>query len=374
MRVLFLVFHGFSEYSGITKKIRGQIDGLEANGAQVDLAYYDFDNIGNRYWVIGNNRVVSLGNGFMGKLRKRIDFKGLSHYITQQKYDLVYIRSYHNANPFTIGLVKKIKQSCNSKIVLEIPTYPYDLEYQGFGAKLELLVDKLFRKRLVKYVDKIVTFSEDEVIFGKETIQISNAIDFNAIPLRIESQRSLETEVHLLGVAEIHFWHGFDRAIKGLGEYYKSNHLVKVYFHIVGAYSGAREKEEIESVIDEYNLQDHVVMHGALFGEKLDDIFNRCDFAIGSLGRHRTGISRMRSLKNREYAARGISFLYAESDPDFDTKPYVIKCSPDESIVDICRILDYLKNKAISSEEIRKSVANLSWKNQMGYVLAQILN
>ena len=47
-------------------------------------------------------------------------------------------------------------------------------------------------------------------------------------------------------------------------------------------------------------------------GEELNELFNRADFAIGSLGRHRSGIYNIKTLKNREYAARGLAFMYSE--------------------------------------------------------------
>ena len=65
----------------------------------------------------------------------------------------------------------------------------------------------------------------------------------------------MENELHLIGVAEIHFWHGFDRLIKGLKEYYAHNPGYKVYFHIVGNLFGERERQEIEDPIQAYNLQ-----------------------------------------------------------------------------------------------------------------------
>ncbi len=43
MKILFLVYHGFSEVSGISKKIRYQVKGLRENGHEVHLCYYDFD-------------------------------------------------------------------------------------------------------------------------------------------------------------------------------------------------------------------------------------------------------------------------------------------------------------------------------------------
>lgn len=64
-------------------------------------------------------------------------------------------------------------------------------------------------------------------------------------------------------------------------------------------------------------------------------MFNQCDFGIGSLGRHRSGIDKIKTLKNREYAARGIPFIYSETDEDFEQMPYVLKAPADESPIDI---------------------------------------
>lgn len=94
------------------------------------------------------------------------------------------------------------------KIFLEIPTYPYDQEYFSIKEKIELYTDKLFRHTFCKYVDAIITYSNDTEIFGKRTIRLSNGIDFNHIPLR-NSTKNIDNELHLIGVAEIHFWHWF---------------------------------------------------------------------------------------------------------------------------------------------------------------------
>lgn len=370
MKVLFFLFHGFSEASGITKKVLGQVKGLRDNNVQVDLGYYDILDDGERCWVIGEKSVVSLGKGIIGKLRKRIDFRSLSKYIVDQKYQLIYIRSFHNANPFTISFVKSLRK-LGTKILLEIPTYPYDLEYQGWKDQIPLLMDKIFRKRLVRYVDAIVTFSDDSYIFGKKTIQISNGIDFDVIPLYRQIGRRND-EVHLIIVAEIHYWHGVDRIIEAIAAYNSSPHDVKFFLHIVGDYFSEREKREIEGPINGYRLQEFVFRYGALYGDDLNAVFDKCDFAIGSLGRHRTGISSMRSLKNREYAARGIPFAYAESDPDFDNSSYVIRFTPDESNLNLDLIISYLDSSRKEPKDIRDSIIHLSWTNQMKVILQAI--
>jgi hypothetical protein len=179
----------------------------------------------------------------------------------------------------------------------------------------------------------------------------------------------------LIGVAEVHYWHGFDRLIAGLGEYYKeTSHPRQVFFHIVG---GVWKSEMYDSIhapgfselMDKYGIRDKVVFHDQLFGEDLNMVFNQCSFAIGSLARHRSGITSIKTLKNREYATRGIPFIYSEKDSDFDQQPYVIKASPDESPIDIQQILDFIDRHSFNPEEIRKTVENLSWKIQMKRVI-----
>ena len=113
-------------------------------------------------------------------------------------------------------------------------------------------------------------------------------------------------------------------------------------------------------------------MHGPLHGEELDIQFERADFAIGSLGRHRSGITYIKTLKNREYAARGFAFTYSETDEDFDSMPYVWKVPADESPVDIPTLVEFQKSLKTTPLEIRESARPLSWKAQMQKVIEKI--
>jgi hypothetical protein len=119
-------------------------------------------------------------------------------------------------------------------------------------------------------------------------------------------------------------------------------------------------------------MEDYVILYGKKHGDELDMLFNKCDFGIGSLGRHRVGIDKIKTLKNREYAARGIPFIYSETDSDFDSKPYVVKAPADETAIDIDSIVTFYKSISISPEEIRDSISSLSWENQMKTVLNSI--
>jgi Glycosyltransferase len=368
MKILFLIFHGFDPNNGISKKISYQLDAFKANGHEAHICYMD-ETVSKRR-IVDDTVIVDYGKGTKGKIFKRTEFGSIVDYATKHQIDFVYIRSNHNANPFTIRMVKRMKKA-GMKVVMEIPTYPYDQEYFNRSMRRQLIQDKLFRKQFAKQLDAIVTFSEEDFIFGQKTIKISNGIDFNSVRLKKQSHHP-SNELHLIGVAEIHRWHGFDRVLQGLAEYYATQKELKVYFHIVGYFFSPVEEEEITRIIKENHLEPYAILYGKKHGEGLNEIFDKCDFGIGSLGRHRVGINDIKTLKNREYAARGIPFIYSETDKDFDKKPYVLKMPADESIIKIEDIITFYRQLSISPQEIRDSIENLSWRNQMKRVLDAI--
>lgn len=365
MRILFLIFHGFDPNNGISKKISYQLNAFKTNGHEAHLCYMD-ETVSKRR-IVDDKIIVDYGNGTRGKVLKRTEFGTIIDYTIKSKIDFVYIRSNHNANPFTINMVKRMKKA-GMKVVMEIPTYPYDQEYFNKSMRRQLIQDKLFRNIFAKQLDGIVTFSEEDFIFGQKTIKISNGIDFDSVRLKKESNNP-NNEIHLIGVAEIHRWHGFDRVIRGLADYYSSPQEKKVYFHIVGYFFSPVEKEEITRIIADNHLEQFIILHGKQHGEELDEIFDKCDFGIGSLGRHRVGIDDIKTLKNREYAARGIPFVYSETDTDFDRQPYVLKVPADESGIKIEDIISFYQNISVSPKQIRDSIEHLSWKNQMKRVI-----
>ena len=377
MKILFLIYHGFSEVSGISKKIRYQVKGLQENGHEVHLCYYDFDKNGHRCRFVDDEIIKDYGTGMVAGFRQRIDFDCIYEYCKSCGIQLIYARCFQNASPFLIRFFKKIRD-LGIKAVTEIPTYPYDREFVGFPfmTRLGLKIDQLFRCQLSRQMDAIVTFSDADKIFGQRTIQISNGVDMDSIPLH-QYQEPADGSIHLIGVAEVHYWHGFDRLIAGLGKYYKNVSIPRqVFFHIVG---GVWKSEMYDSIhapgfselMDKYRIRDKVMFHDQLFGEDLNAVYDQCCFAIGSLARHRSGITHIKTLKNREYATRGIPFIYSEIDSDFEDKPYIMKALPDESPIDIQQILDFIESHNFDPAEIRKTVENLTWKIQMRRVVEE---
>lgn len=376
MKILFLVYHGFSEVSGISKKIHYQVKGLRENGHDVRLCYYGFDENGHRCRYIDDKVIQDYGIGRWAGFRQRLSYDCIYDYCIREKIELVYARCFMNANPWLIHFFKKLRDA-GVHAVTEIPTYPYDAEFVGFPfqTRMNLKVDQLFRHKLYAQMDAIVTFSDAKEIFGQRTINISNGVDFGSIPLH--KPVITNDELHLIGVAEVHYWHGYDRLIAGIGEYYKNGGKRDVFFHIVGGVASCEMHDSMHApgyieLMEKYHVKDRVIFHGQLFGDELDAVFNQCQFAIGSLARHRSGITNIKTLKNREYATRGIPFIYSEQDSDFDEQPYVLKIPADESPVDMNKIWNFMDSFQMKPVEIRKTVEHLTWTIQMQKVVDNV--
>lgn len=374
MKGLFIHFFGLKEFSGISKKIISQINALENCGLKMQFCYIDIDENRVQRRVCSGTEIDNFGNGVFSKFGKWLCFKNLTKYILSNNIQFVYIRSFYNMNPFFLKMLAILKKN-RVIIVMEYPTYPYDKETakEYYLYKPIFFINKICRSYLKGRLDRIITFTNFEFIDGVKTIKISNAIDFSSIRLSNKLYDENKT-FNLLGVAEVHFWHGYDRVISGLANYYKKNNWDKdVYFHIVGA-GAETDMAKLKEMTSILRIGKYVQFYGNRNSNELDEFFDLADFGIASLGRHRTGIDNIKTLKNREYAARGIPFIYSETDEDFEQMPYILKAPADESPIDICKIIEFKKSLRLTAKDIRESIiGKLSWDIQMEKIVRELL-
>ena len=99
MRILFIVYHGFSEHSGISKKIHYQVKGLRENGHDVRLCYYGFAENDHRCRYIDGKVLNDYGKGKLAALRQRLDYDGIYDYCLHEGIEFVYARCFQNALP-----------------------------------------------------------------------------------------------------------------------------------------------------------------------------------------------------------------------------------------------------------------------------------
>ena len=370
MKGLFLATQPIlSHGSGISEKIRSQVESLRRAGLDMRFCYQREENgIFNNY--IDETFFYSLGGGIIAHLRLYYNYKPILEYVKRENIEFVYIRYIQLANPFYNKFLHDLKKA-GAIVYLEIPTYPYDGEYTvGLMKKIQKKIEKVYRRRFYNYVDRIVTYVEKDTIFNIPTVRISNGVNMNKIPERKVKEH---TGINLVGVAMLSKWHGYDRLIEGIHNYYKNGGIEDVQFFIVG--DGGTVLSDYQERIDEYELNNHIHSEGVKFGRELDAYFDNADMAIGCLACHRKNVKSVKSLKNVEYAARGIVFCYSEENSDFDEASYVLKIPADETPIDVSRLIDFINNNNETPSDIRKTVINsLSWDAQMKIVEESLQN
>lgn len=351
MNLLFYTTWDFSNENtdGIAKKIKNEFSVFQKAGFQVSLTYFK-----NGHAFINNgNSQIDLGPvGLSRKFKANYLFAA---YLKTHSYDAYYIRYGFSDFGFLKSL-KNIKQHGNTKVIVEIPSYPYDAELKiNFPYKIILLFDTLTRKRLLKYVDYIATYSLDKFIYGIQTINICNGIDVSSI--RPSKQLEFSDSLNLIAVAGLSIWHGYDRLLEGIGQYYQNGGKKNIFFHIVG---DGTEVEKYKQIINKYNIEHRVLLYGAKYGDELDNIYDKADIAVVSLGIHRLGLKRVSALKSKEYLAKGLPVITACDVDTFENKDYdfVLRFPADDSPIDVQKILDFYDHLFKGSLEKKQQYAN----------------
>jgi len=348
-------------YLYISRKDEAVFYKVEKNGLQeIDTFKY------NKLSVFDEESRIRKVRGF---LRYNSFLKYLNEIINLYKIDILYLRNSHPTR-------KLMNILDNKKIIklLEYPTYPYEEEYKKIQPKLERIIfrnDK--RKRTEDIVDLVVGISgEKNLKVDEKFILINNGIQLNSVKVKKQNKKIY---LNLLSIANVAFWHGYDRIIKGLHEYYKTNPEKEVFYHCVGEGS---DLENLKTLVRELSLEKYVIFHGTKTGEDLDKVVDECDIAFGSLGFHRTGLTGGSPLKAREYCARGIPFVIAYEDWDFPKNfPFVYRIPKDDTPVDVSQVIKWYENLIkehpnYSTEMRRYAEENLSWDAKMEPVIEKI--
>lgn len=292
--------------------------------------------------------------------------KELNSVIDEINPDIVYIRRILPITPLLISEIKRIKDK-KIKVYYEYPTFPWEKELLAEKKYLFYILDKIHFRRLEKIIDKIVIVGTNNNKLDDKYISISNAIKVDDIPV-IQENNIYNSVFNMTGVANVNIFHGYDRVIKGLANYYSNNPKYIVKFHIVG---GVNKSLKLEELVKQLNLQKHVIFHGYKNGKELEDIFNNTNIGIGCLGVHRKDISYLNSLKNREYTARGIPFVFSENDEAIEkhNPRFIYKPSFDDSPIDINKVLEFYEKLYITPIEIRNFAEQyLKWEFELSKV------
>ena len=234
--------------------------------------------------------------------------------------------------------VKVINPKC--KIIVEIPTYP--LQWENFKWYTKILRSKhtYCEMHLQDVADIAVVYDKRETLYGLKTIQISNGIITDCIPLR-KFPVIDNSDINIISVSSMSRLHGIDRMIIGIGQYYCNGGNRNIIFHVVGYGS---EMSCCQKLVEMYSIHEHVIFHGYQTGEPLRKIFEVCDIGVDMLGGHRiTDANFSSTLKSREYWANGMVLISSAqySEEVNEISKYIFKAPSDESPIDVSQLINF---------------------------------
>ena len=313
--------------SGVALKIRNQIEAFNKAGLHCEEITFSYKT------------------GKLAQIMQRLPFTNVDavwEYKSEfDTADFLYMRHPLMVTGAVRCVMREIKKrNPHCKIVMELPTYPYDEEYKTRKlSSILVLRDRYNRERMQGLVDYIANLEEMESIFGLPVLKISNGINVDAVPKRVPVTRDLST-IHLCAVAVFSFWHGYERLIEGMKDYYSHGGFRNIVCHFAG---NGPELDAYRKLINEYNLKDHFVYHGYVEGKALDEVYNTSTLTVGSLGCYKKECWLSSELKSRDAVARGIPSVIGCRTDIFtpDRFPYYLEFPNDSSMLDMNKIIRF---------------------------------
>lgn len=360
------------EHIGVRKKVGQILKAFNELGVETDVAQFTDRGLEFNGELLKEFSANKLKRGWENNAEVH---KILLEKVDVTKYDFAWMRV-GLVLPWVFRFIKTAKKrNTKMKIFLEYGTYPFDMELGGFIKKL-YPVSEFYLKRLKNHVEKIITFCGQDEIYGIDCIKMSNGIDVREYKWN-EKPPPFSDTLQIIAVSSLHNWHGYDRLIAGMSDYYQKDFgklKININFHIVGE---GEEKQNLEKMSKEIGLQDKIIFYGYKTGNDLDKIYEKSHLAIGTLGMHRININTVSSLKNREYCARAVPFVLATSDSDFpENLPFIKYVSGDDSALSICELLNFyrlFKTDETNSAIRNYAEKNLDWKQKIVEILALVL-
>lgn len=361
--------------------ITGKRQKLEVDGVEYKI-HSQCETL-RMYFNIDISVVYNPGDFFF-KIKKYIPF--FSEQIEfKQIHNLKHIDFFYFRKPivdynFIYQLSRIRRANPKLKIFMEIPTYPYDEELRNISSLLRIK-DKFWRNQLYRVIDFIVTYSKDKAIFNVPTININNAANFESIQKKLTPFNKSKT-INMTAIAYFKDYHGYDRLINGMGDYYKNNGAYDINLNLIGN-GDSKVIEKYKVLITKYKLDNHVKLYNAMSTSDMTDIFNKTDIAIDTLARFRSGVFYNSTLKGKEYMARGVPIISGvETELDNLKFKYYYRVPSDESFINIDDIIKFYVNTVVnnsaSDDEIVDYIRNygikkFSFKNSLQPIVDKLL-
>lgn len=349
-------------YFGIEKKIMSQISVFKKAFGKVYLVFCS----GQMVYLMENRRIIDKELAITREKCHEVIIKWIDTYNIKRTY----IR-YNFSDKWFLYFLKLQKEK-KIKTVLEIPTYPYDGEIAEKRLKRLGTEDNYYREQLCQYVDWVATNSDAEYIFGMPCIKLLNGVNIESHPLHLKNKTN--KKIVLIGVSIMAIWHGYERVLEGLFNYYNDKGEYDFLFKIVGE---GDEKKRYQFLSLKYGLQSRVEFCGMLEGEELNKQYALADIAVSSLGLYKTGIQEVTPIKGAEYCARGIPFICGYHDMRFPDKTDYIMTVPNKpeplNMHEVITFYEHITDQDGYPEKMRDyAIEHFTWDSIMEPIIEQL--
>lgn len=294
-------------------------------------------------------------------------YKIIFEFIKIMNPEILYVRKQYLLNMFVTDFYKLVKENLpKTKMVLEVPTFPYDNELKGTANEKFIEIDEHYRNCLHEIFDFSTNFNDLDEVLGIKSLKMINGVDIDTVRLK-KANKKTEKCVNLVTATSMCYWNGFERLLAGLRDYYGNDYAengYKVYFHIAGE---GPELGFYKSLMAEYNIRDYVKFYGELKGDALNELYDIADFGVLVLGVYKLNNDLASGIRMSEFCAKGLPVIYAgQLLPLFSGLPYLLEFSNDSSVIDVNKIVDHyekLRKFPEYSRELREYAENnLDWK------------
>lgn len=373
-RALFVMRYPLDGWDNLKNKFNGQLAAMEALGHE---AWHIAWGRGGMWLCRGESRTLlrrcplSSMPGYC-KTYLYVDLMAaVKQAFARQTFDVVYMRYmpvFWNAP----GAMRRVKEQ-GAKLIVEHPTYPVEN-----GRTTSPLRKPVFRynehvfAKLEPCIDLYTLIGDPcgPTLHGIPAMNIVNGVDVDALPLH---RTRVGKDTHLLALASMSHWQGYDRLIESLAAYQGHEEIT---LHMVGG-EGDGSLAAWKKLAQERGVADRVIFHGELFSEALNALVEKCDVGIGGLGLYRKKQFQSMTLKLREYMARGLPFVYAVEDPSIPLDPrFCMKVSNNDAPISMERIAAFanaVKADPVAPAEMRAYARqHMSWQGVLRTILEKV--
>jgi hypothetical protein len=376
MRILYIYLNAPINEGSIKTKIVSQIHYLNKAGVVCEGAFFSKEIKSTQTFnefIKYQPSLVSTKKWFKRIHQQKLMMLAVETFLQEnhQKFDLIYFR-YSGANSVMHRIMRKFgRKICmehNAKEFLDIAKQAGQYRKIWKPSNLLSFIAYIFiplfqevyygvrirRKALLGTCvsNEMAAYQKKHSLGSYHVVPISNGIDIEKNPVR-KAPRFDGSRLNILflkGTSGAAPRNGIDRIITSMLHYKGS---ASIHLYVAGTNSDG------EFTIPE-TLKDNVHISGYLTGKGLDEIFDTCHIAAGTMALFRQGEHENAVLKLRMYAARGIPFIYAYRDMDLKDKPEAAAWSKeypnDNSLIPMETILEFAEQALAPAHEqvIRK--------------------